>query len=344
MVSARISTKRLSLDYVKTIGIMNNVFSGRGFHNPYDTVIGKDGRIFVLNRCDPERAPGIRVGICNLYEDYFGEFGNGYGSGDGQFVLPVAMAFDSEERLYITDEYNHRITVFSASGVYLSKWGVFGSGDGELDGPAGIATDADDNVYVADQHNNRVQKFTRDGRYLMQWGEEGGGQGQFNLPWGITLDADGYVYVADWRNDRIQKFTPNGQFVASYGETGLGEGQFHRPSSVEVDTEGNIYVADWGNERVQVLGPDGSFQLKLMGEATVSRWAQEFLAANPDEQETRDTSNLIPELPPHLNDPYHTASQTEPYFWGPVAVSLDADGRLYVTETNRHRLQIYQKR
>ena len=342
-MSARVSTKSLGLEYVKTIGIMNNVLSGRGFHNPYDTAIGKDGRIFVLNRCDPERAPGIRVGICNLDEDDLGEFGYGYGSGDGQFVLPVAMAFDSQERLCITDEYNHRITVFDSSGKFVSKWGVFGSGDGELNGPAGIATDADDNVYVVDQHNNRVQKFTPDGQYLMKWGEEGGGKGQFNLPWGIKVDSQGNVYVADWRNDRIQKFSPEGHFLTSFGEPGEGDGQFRRPSNLAVDPDGYIYVADWGNERVQVLGPDGSFQLKLMGEATVSKWAQEFLAANPDEEGTRDMSNLIPDLPPHLNDPYHAASQTEPYFWGPVAVSLDSDGRLYVTETNRHRFQIFRK-
>ena len=45
-----------TLDYVKTIGIVNNGFNGRGFANPYDTATSRDGRIFVLNRCDPARA------------------------------------------------------------------------------------------------------------------------------------------------------------------------------------------------------------------------------------------------------------------------------------------------
>ena len=57
----------------------------------------------------------------------------------------------------------------------------------------------------------------------------------------------------------------------------------HRPSSVAVDPEGYIYIADWGNERVQVLGPDGSFQLLLRGQATLSKWAAEYLTVNPDE-------------------------------------------------------------
>ena len=342
-MSSQAATKTLQINYLKTIGIVNNGFTGRGFISPYDLAVSKDGRIFVLNRCDPFRASGIRVGICNLDEDYLGEFGYGSGSGDGQMVWPVAMAFDSGERLFITDEQNHRVSVYGSDGTFLNKWGVPGSGEGEFIGPAGIALDSDDNVYVVDQHNNRVQKYTSDGRYLLGWGSAGSGPGQFNLPWGLTVDSAGNVYVADWRNDRIQKFSGDGEFIASFGESGYGEGQFSRPSHVAVDQDGYIYVADWGNERVQILGPGGEFQLLLRGQATISKWAADYFAANPEEKKERDISNLIPTLPDHLTSPYHISSQTEPYFWGPISVSLDNQGRLYVTETNRHRLQIYQK-
>ena len=160
MVSTQTAT--LALDYVKTIGVTTNNM-GRGFINPYDVALSKDGRIFVLNHCDSARRALIRVGMMNGDEDYLGEFGNGAGSGDGQFILPVAIAFDSQERLYITDEQNHRITLFDLAGNFLSKWGVLGSGDGELNGPSGITIDADDNLYVVDQNNNRVQKFTARG-------------------------------------------------------------------------------------------------------------------------------------------------------------------------------------
>jgi sugar lactone lactonase YvrE len=107
------------------------------------------------------------------------------------------------------------------------------------------------------------------------------------LPWGIGLDTDGNVYVADWRNDRVQKFTSEGKFLAAYGTSGDRDGEFHRPSSVAVDQDGNMYVADWGNNRVQVLGPDGRFRVKLLGDAGLSKWAQEFLPANPDYMEAR---------------------------------------------------------
>ena len=337
------STESFPIEYVKTIGIVNNGLNGRGFTSPYDSAVSKDGRIFVLNRCDQSRRVAIRVGILNMEEDYLGEFGYGYGEGEGQMRLPVAMAFDSRDRLHITDELNHRITVYDTSGAVQGHWGEHGEREGQLNGPAGIAIDDDDNVYVVDQHNHRVQKFSADGGFLLGWGGPGQGSGQFNMPWGITLDSQGQVYVADWRNDRVQKFSAEGDFVASYGESGDGDGQLSRPSSVAVDPEGYIYVADWGNERVQVLAPDGGFTVGLRGQATLSKWAEEFLSVNPDESGPRLESNLVPELPPHLSTPHDISAQTEPYFWSPVSVKLDGDGRMYVTESARHRLQIYRK-
>ena len=342
-MSTNAATSTFTLEYVKTIGLATNQI-GRGFINPYDVAFSRDGRIFVLNHRDSARKNLMRVGIVNLdEEEYLGEFGKGSGTGDDQFNSPVAMAFDTQDRLYVTDELNHRVTIFDASGKFLHKWDAAGSGDGEFNGPAGIAVDREDHVYIVDQHNSRVQKFTTAGKYLGQWGELGSRPGQFNLPWGVTTDAAGDVYVADWRNDRVQKFSPEGQFMASFGESGTGDGQFHRPSAVAVDAQGYVYVADWGNERVQVFDARGVFQLQLRGQATLSKWASDYLNVNPDEQRTREMSNLIPDLPPHLNTPHHISSQTEPYFWGPVSVRLDGHGRLFVTESNRHRFQVYQR-
>ena len=105
--------------------------------------------------------------------------------------------------------------------------------------------------------------------------------------------------------------------------------------------DGNVYISDWGNQRVQVFDRNGCFILKLRGEATLSQWAREFFDANPDEDETRNNAALIPNLPERLRNPDDESSQTEPYFWGPVAVTIDQEGRLYVTEHNRHRFQIY---
>ena len=327
-----------TLKYGLTLGLAS--MEGRGFSNPVGLAISGDDRVYVASRANPLQPEGVRVGICDLDSEYFGDFGS-YGSGDGQFVWPTALAFDSHDRLYLADEHNHRITVFDKSGTYLSSWGVRGADDGQLNAPSGLAFDAQDNLYVVDHLNHRVQLFTGDGDWILSFGGQGREDGQLDLPWGITVDRHGHVYVADWGNDRIQVFTPEGEFLASFGETGRGDGQFSRPAGVAVDPEGHIYVADWGNERVQLFGPDRSFSQKLRGEATLSKWAEAFYDANPDEREARERANLMPELSADVDTPYEESARIESYFWGPVSVKLDRHGRLYVAETNRHRVQVY---
>ena len=90
-----------------------------------------------------------------------------------------------------------------------------------------------------------------------------------------------------------------------------------------------------------MLTSKGGFVQKLRGEATLSKWAEEFLDANIEEAEARSRSNLEPVLDFVPGDPHEESAQVEKYFWAPVAIELDAENRLYVTEANRHRIQVY---
>jgi DNA-binding beta-propeller fold protein YncE len=163
---------------------------------------------------------------------------------------------------------------------------------------------------------------------MAQWGTFGTGPGQFNMPWGVAVDAEDRVYVADWRNDRLQVFDAMGHCLAMIGSTGTADGQFRRPAGICIDRAGDIIVADWGNDRVQILRPDGTHLATLYGEATLSKWAQEFLDASPDIAEKRQ---LAADL------------TREKHFWGAVSVRVDDAGRLYVAEHSRHRVQIYER-
>ena len=328
------------LEYWFTVGMTNQ--QGRGFYMPTDTAIGKDGRLYVLSRSQPMVYQGVRVTMCDVEEGYFGTFGS-FGDGDGQFISPSGAAVDSQGRVYVSDEEAHRITVFDHSGRFLSKWGTYGTEEGELNTPSGIAFDSQDNLYVADTYNNRIQKFTADGRFLLSFGSKGDGVEQLGMPWGVTVDANENLYVADWGNDRIQKFSANGNYLATYGTSGIGDGEFHRPSGVAVDNDGYIYVADWGNERVQVLDSQGGFVTKLRGQATLSKWAEDFLSINVEEGEARSRANLELEIDYFVADPHEESSHIEKYFWAPASIKLDRAGTLYVTESNRHRIQVYKR-
>ena len=324
------------LEYRLTMGM--TVMEGRGFYYPVDTAIAPDGRMYVISRSRDEVARGVRVTMCTVDGDYFGNFG-GYGEGEGQFVWLCCAAIDSQGRIYLTDEWLHRILVFDASGKPLSRWGEHGSGTGQLDTPSGIAFDSQDNLYVADTYNNRVQKFTSDGRFLLSVG--GDGNGALSLPWGLATDPHDNVYVADWGNDSIRKFSSDGVDLARYGVSGSNDGEFCRPSSVAVDPDGYMYIADWGNERVQVLAPGGEFVTKLRGEGTISNWAGNYLNINVEEAAARTNADLDQDIVYFVDTPHEESSHIERYFWSPASVKVDGGGLLYVTETNRHRIQVY---
>jgi DNA-binding beta-propeller fold protein YncE len=330
--------------YSQTLGFYAQI--GRGFNNPVDVAVSHDGVLYVLNRAGADielRMPYKRVTMCTLTEDYLGDFSSG-GNGEGQLMWPVAIVIDAEERIYISDEALHRISIFDKQGRFLSQWGARGSGEGEFNRPAGIAFDAEQHLLVVDGRNHRIQRYGKDGSFLGQWGSAGRGAGEFNLPWGIAVDRTGDIYVADWRNDRIQKFDAEGRFLAAYGPSGRGDGEFRRPAGVTIDGEGNIYIADWGNERVQVLAPDGSFRAKFRGEAGLSKWGESYFIANQDELEERQKADLEPELNLSPSDDLcQESASIEKFFWGPTAVKVDDQGRVYVVDSCRHRIQVYCK-
>ncbi len=333
------SKNGFKIKYLDTVGF-NADQGGRGFHLPTDMVVRDDDVIFVVSRSNTVALNIVGIQMVTTGHDFFGQIG-GYGRDMGDMIGPTALALDSENNLYLADEVLQRVTIYNSDGDPRARWGTLGDGDGEFNGPSGIVFDADDNMLLVDHKNHRVQKFSKDGQFIDKWGKFGNGEGEFNLPWGIALDPDGNVCVADWRNDRIQRFTPDGEFIAQYGSSGDGDGEFHRPSRVCTDADGNLYVADWGNQRVQVLDENGNFLIELKGEATLSKWSEEYLNAQQDELHARSTFEPFFEV--DTDDKNEIAARIEPYFWDPVTVATDKHDRLYVLETCRHRFQIYQK-
>ena len=329
--------------YERTLGM--TVMVGKGFYAPNDMAFGPDGRIYVLNRSIEARAAGhgMRVAVCDAEDKYYGSFGT-FGTGRGQFTWPSAITVGPDNRVYVADEHLNKIITFDADGKFIDEWGSAGGMPGELDTPSGLAIGAEGDLLVSDTYNHRVQVFTTTGRFLREFGREGTGDGELNMPWRLSVGPDGNVYVADWGNDRVCVFTQSGSFVASHGESGTGEGQFTRPADVVADTRGRIYVCDWGNERVQVLDECGRFLQLTAGESTVSPWAQNFLDVNVQERDARSRANLekLDIDLPDPNDRHIVSAHIEKYFWAPMALSISADNRLFVTESNRHRIQIFE--
>ena len=317
--------------------------SGTGLISPIKPIIGEGDVVYVLNR-GQEGPPGGGPLVPNGYgarvskftigtvpgdEEFVTEFGRN-GDEPGQFTWPAGIATDSKVNVYVTDEWLNRVSIFDKDGTFLRIWGASGGGDGEFNGACGIAINEDDELYIVDSRNHRIQKMTKDGKYLAKWGSFGTNEGEFNTPWGIGLDRQGNVYVADHKNDRVQKFTPSGEFVAQYGGPGAIRGQLKRPSDVHVDPDGDIYVCEWINNRVQIFGQDGKLVTTLIGDAQeLSKWSKMTVEANADVVKAR---RRVKSLEPEWR------------FALPTGLVFDGrKGRLLVADTQRSRLQIYNK-
>jgi len=87
-------------------------------------------------------------------------------------------------------------------------------------------------------------------------------------------------------------------------------------------------VADWLNNRLQVFDADGTFVTARTGDATVSKWGKEKLDANAEMWQERERAWGL---------------EREKDFWGPTGVCVDDEGRIFVCESARNRIQVYRK-
>jgi DNA-binding beta-propeller fold protein YncE len=314
--------------------------AGMGFSAPIGVAPAKDGILYVANR-GSDTNPNQRISKITMDHQFISEFGSAgaaYAMTDqasmaepGKFVWITGVALDQDENVYVTDEWLNRVTVFDKDGNLLKTLGERGDGQGQLDGPSGLAFDADDNLWIVNSLNSRVQKFAKDGEYLGGFGSKGNGPGELDMPWGIAIDQQGDIYLADWNNHRVQKFSPAGALLLAIGHPAPGPGALKHPTGVAVDGDGDVYVMDWMNERVMIYDRNAKPLTYLRGDAVeVSPWGQMSLSANPDMQKRRRQ--------------VYDLEEQQRAFRMPVACAFDQQtNRLIVCDTQRNRLQIYEK-
>ena len=326
---------KFGLKYSSNIGFATDQ-GGRGFQLPAHIAMREDKRIFVASR---GRGPTVGVQMVSGKFEFFGKIGS-QGKADGQMMEPSAIAFDSEQNMYVSDEKLDRITRFDPEGELIDSWGVSGELAGELSRPTGLLI-VDDIVYVSDAMNHRIQRYHTDGRYIDQLNSGTTSESQLNYPWGLTAGIRDDIYVADWGNDRIVRFGIDGEVISTVSN-GIGaEIALNRPADVAVDAEGNLYIADWGNQIFQVFDENNEFLYMNRGEADLNEWALEYFESQQDEKRAR--SSYVPVFETDTEDVREISARIEPYFWDPCSIMVDGDGRVYILETCRHRFQIFER-
>ncbi len=255
-----------------------------------------------------------------------------YGMSGQGFWSPQDFVFGPDGLIFVisrgSEELGQRITKCTLDHEFVTQFGGFGPGDGQFIWPRSIDMDAGGNLYTSDEQLHRISIFDQEGNFLDKWGTPGSGDGEVNGPSGIAFDKDDNLFLVDSLNHRVQRFTKEGKFLGKWGRHGSGDGELDMPWGICLDGNGDVYVADWNNNRVQVYDSDGTFIATLVGDAVEpSPCAQTYIAANPDMVKARRRANMEPEW----------------RFRRPVAVNVDEQDRIFVLESARHRLQVYNK-
>jgi sugar lactone lactonase YvrE len=131
-----------------------------------------------------------------------------------------------------------------------------------------------------------------------------GAAASFNQPYGITADSSGNLYVTEQVGKLIRKITPAG-IVSTFAGSGLagatnGPGttaSFGFPSGIIIDTTGNLYVADQGVNLIRKITPQGLVSTFAGGGSSLD------------------------------------GQGTQASFFGPLGISADKYGNLYVADT-----------
>ncbi len=190
--------------------------------------------------------------------------------GDRQYRNPTAVAV-AGGRVFVADNSNNRIQVFSGAGRFVRAFGSYGwdpgssrrvAARGRFNNPMDLAVSGG-SVFVADQRNDRGVAVTTTGRFLQRYGRRGSRGGRFVAPYGVAV-ARGQVLFVDQGNYRIQRFSRSGRFLGQFGHFGTRRGGFVLARGIAVSPrDGTVYVSDLRRHRILAFSPSGRFRFEF---------------------------------------------------------------------------------
>lgn len=263
-------------------------------------------------------------------------------SGDGGpaksalLLNPNGVTTDRAGNIYVADTGNHVVRRITPDGNITIVAGRFGTagfvGDSGpatkalINAPLSVAVDANGNLYIADQLNRRIRKVDGNGviTTIAGTGQFGYGgdngpalQADIGTPASVVIDSANNLYFSDSSNHVARKITADGSIttivgIGSGGYNGDGKQgnltQLNSPRGLAIDAAGTtLFIADNFNSRIRRLGPDGVITT-VVGDGSFA-----FFGDNGKASLARAA--------------------------GPLAVTLDSSGNLYISDTGNARIR-----
>jgi len=176
----------------------------------------------------------------------------GSGKGDGELDDPEGLAFSVHRRLYVADQGNNRVSVYSEFGVFLHAIGSGRDQATALIKPIQVAVDGAERVYVLEQTGSgRISIYDRSGRFLKRLAPEtlpGAQNGRWRA---LAADLHGRLFVADGGNGNVSEIDwEAGQVRRRFGSPGRGRGQFSDVRALAIAGR-ELAIADAGNAKIE---------------------------------------------------------------------------------------------
>jgi len=186
------------------------------FDSPTGVAVASSGDVYISEGHGETNINNSRIMVFSKDGNFIKTFAT-RGSGDGQLASPHAIAFDSQDHLYVADRSNSRVVVFDKDGKFLAAWKQFGR-------PSGIAVDKSDMLYVADSQSSDAPGAVnynpgcrrgirigsvKDGKVMYFIPPPVVPNPQMQPPIGIVVDGNGTIYAASDDQKDIKKYVKN---------------------------------------------------------------------------------------------------------------------------------------